>query len=206
MIYRWSDWVVASSHNYVSHCSSSKKPPLFLENSSFFRILNKNPSKWTYLHPASKQLKGMPDRSHGETLLNSKVLSVKLVFYDIARPLLNISCAGQVQLSVMTLYKRATALKRTQTMQQNLFSQPSVPSTQVSSSTLVALQTETSLSWKHWTNTSVIYRMTFSQQPLREPNTTSHTHTLTTITSKPSPQRPLQCLNFIIFQLSCKSY
>lgn len=92
----------------------------------------------------------MPDRSHGETLLNSKVLSVKLVFFDIARPLLNIGCAGQVQLSVTTLYKRATALKRTQTMQQNLSSsQPSIPSTQVSSSTSVALQTETSLSWKH---------------------------------------------------------
>lgn len=65
-----------------------KKHLYFLENSSFFRILNKNLSKWTYLHPASKRLKGMPDRSRGETLLYSKVLSVRLVCFDIARPLL----------------------------------------------------------------------------------------------------------------------
>lgn len=70
MIYTWSDWDVASSaqrvmyylSHYVSHCSSYEIHLYFLENP--LRISNKNASKWTYFHPASKRLvsKWMQDR------------------------------------------------------------------------------------------------------------------------------------------------
>lgn len=69
-----------------------------------------------------------------------------------------IVCMPNVNMSIAVDSRR---LRRTQTRLQPLPSQILVSSTQVSSSTSVALLTETSLSWKHLTNTSVIYRMTF---------------------------------------------
>lgn len=71
---------------------------------------------------------------------------------------------------------------------------PLLPSTQVSSSTSVALLTETSLSWKHLTDTSIIYRMTFFTIAFKgtKHKLTAHTHTQAD-TLQLFPQQPLQC-------------
>lgn len=69
---------------------------------------------------------------------------------------------------------------------------PFIPSTQVSSSTSVALLTETSLSWKHLTDTSVAYRNTRHNSLAREPNTNSY-HTQTQTHYNAVLSKPLQC-------------
>lgn len=56
-------------------------------------------------------------------------------------------------------------------------SPPAVPSTQVSSSTSVALRTETSLSWNHLTDTSVILQDDFFTIALKgTKHNFTHTH------------------------------
>lgn len=56
-----------------------------------------------------------------------------------------------------------------------------VPSTQVNSTTSVALLTETSFSWKHFSDTSTIHRMTFYYS--LQGNQTSHTADMSTTNS-----------------------
>lgn len=65
---------------------------------------------------------------------------------------------------------------------------PWTPSTQASTSTSVALLTETSLSWKHLTDTSIIYRTTFFTIAFKgtKHKLTPHTYTQTHL----SPHQP----------------
>lgn len=102
--------------------------------------------------------------------------------------------ACQTLWNIATWYKSPIALERTQMMQQSLSSPSSIASTQVSSSTSEALQTETSLSWKHPTNTSVSYRTTLSTISFKgTKHSIAYTHTHSQRWHlKASPQQPLQ--------------
>lgn len=164
------------------HIAALKNTPLFFKNP--FRRLNKNSSKWTYLHPASKRLvsKGMQDMVTWRVSAEfrgseSKTCVIWHRWAAVGHWFLQVSPAKQCNL----IEEPNSTWKNPKDAAEALLS---------SSSTSEALQTETSLSWKHPTNTSVIYRMTFSTIAFKG---TKHTHTHSQRRRfKPSAQQPLQ--------------